>query len=272
MLIPYNARTPSEQPPMILSKLHKFLFLKGRKVAGTSVEVFLSGICGPEDVITPITPIDEKYRIDSGYRYAQNYGADPRKLADYISSLTQATTDDLASNNKSSPRGRFKGHMTYNEICNAHTEPIPKDYLILAIARSPYQQIMSRLNHMVNFKDYKQSGHDMHSSPSEYKEAMDKFIRNMKDNNWGSTWDLCTEKASNHIVVSRFLRFERLESELKGLMNELGISNPPSLPHLKKGQNNPDEFIKEITNPAQLKHINQTYAREFELLGYKTIE
>ncbi len=63
MLIPYNARTPSEQPPMILSKLHKFLFLKGRKVAGTSVEVFLSGICGPEDVITPITPIDENIEL-----------------------------------------------------------------------------------------------------------------------------------------------------------------------------------------------------------------
>lgn len=45
---------------MILSKEHKFVFIKGRKVAGTSVEVFLSEICGKNDIITPITPIDEK--------------------------------------------------------------------------------------------------------------------------------------------------------------------------------------------------------------------
>ena len=38
---------------MILSKKNKFLFIKGRKVASTSVEVFLSSFCGTEDIITP---------------------------------------------------------------------------------------------------------------------------------------------------------------------------------------------------------------------------
>lgn len=39
---------------MIISHRHRFIFLKPRKVAGTSVEVALAEHCGPEDVITPI--------------------------------------------------------------------------------------------------------------------------------------------------------------------------------------------------------------------------
>ncbi|MGY8779204.1 MAG: sulfotransferase family 2 domain-containing protein [Longimicrobiales bacterium] len=39
---------------MIISHRHKFIFLKPRKVAGTSVEVALGRHCGDEDIITPI--------------------------------------------------------------------------------------------------------------------------------------------------------------------------------------------------------------------------
>ena len=43
---------------MILSRKFRFIFIKGRKVGGTSVEMALSTICGPDDIVTPITPID----------------------------------------------------------------------------------------------------------------------------------------------------------------------------------------------------------------------
>ena len=39
---------------MIISHKHKFIFIKPQKTAGTSVELLLSRICGPEDVITPL--------------------------------------------------------------------------------------------------------------------------------------------------------------------------------------------------------------------------
>lgn len=41
---------------MIISHKYKFIFIKTRKTAGTSVEVFLSGICDKNDVVTPIFP------------------------------------------------------------------------------------------------------------------------------------------------------------------------------------------------------------------------
>jgi hypothetical protein len=39
---------------MIISHEHKFILLKTRKTAGTSIEIALSRFCGDDDVITPI--------------------------------------------------------------------------------------------------------------------------------------------------------------------------------------------------------------------------
>ena len=54
---------------MIVSHSHRFIFIKTRKVAGTSVELFLSQFCGEEDIVTTLGP-DEKLREGMG---ARNY-------------------------------------------------------------------------------------------------------------------------------------------------------------------------------------------------------
>jgi hypothetical protein len=58
---------------MIVSHAHRFVFLKTRKTAGTSVEIALSRHCGPDDIITPLVEEDEKLRLECGGRGAQNY-------------------------------------------------------------------------------------------------------------------------------------------------------------------------------------------------------
>jgi hypothetical protein len=47
---------------MIVSHLHKFIFIKTRKTAGTSIEVFLSKHCGHNDIVTPIKPHVEPHK------------------------------------------------------------------------------------------------------------------------------------------------------------------------------------------------------------------
>lgn len=41
---------------MIISHKHRFIFIKTIKTAGTSIETYLSSLCGPDDVFTPILP------------------------------------------------------------------------------------------------------------------------------------------------------------------------------------------------------------------------
>ena len=60
---------------MIVNHEYRFIFVKTRKTAGTSVEIALSAFSGPGDIITPIKPTDEETRRSLGYRGAQNFEA-----------------------------------------------------------------------------------------------------------------------------------------------------------------------------------------------------
>lgn len=62
---------------MIASHAHRFVFLKTRKTAGTSVEISLSKVCGPDDIITEISPEDEELRRAAGGRGPQNFASPP---------------------------------------------------------------------------------------------------------------------------------------------------------------------------------------------------
>jgi hypothetical protein len=62
---------------VIVSHQHRLIFLKTRKTAGTSVEIALSRVCGPDDTITPLTDEDEELRRSVGGRGPQHTASPP---------------------------------------------------------------------------------------------------------------------------------------------------------------------------------------------------
>ena len=256
---------------MIFSELHNFLFLKGRKVASTSFEVALSKICGADDVITPITPVDERHRINLGYRHAQNFGADPEKLKNYIDSVKAADTDQLSQ--LKLPKGHFKNHSTFKEAWAFFGERL-SGKRVIAITRNPYETILSRLNHIALFdKEYKKSGEAIRATPDQLQEALKIFINKLNKESYPKNVSHYEPPHDATIPLKvDYLKFEHLQAELNQFLASLDISESVTLPHLKKGQNLPVEAILDIADSEQLKIINDYFDDEFKVFGYQKLE
>ncbi|MBM7587690.1 hypothetical protein JOC86_004264 [Bacillus pakistanensis] len=69
---------------MIVSHRHKFIFLKAKKTAGTSIEISLSRYCGDKDIITPISPKDELIR-KSINKFPQNHQCQTHQYYNHMS-------------------------------------------------------------------------------------------------------------------------------------------------------------------------------------------
>ncbi len=101
---------------MILSHKHKFIFIKTKKTAGTSIEIALSEFCGPDDIITPITPNDEAIRKKRGHRGPQNYRL---------------------------PGGEFYNHISASEIMRMIDPDIWNSYFKFCVERNPWDKVIS---------------------------------------------------------------------------------------------------------------------------------
>lgn len=111
---------------MIISHKLKLIFIKTKKVGGTSFEIALSKFCTDQDVITPISENDEKLRNALGYQGAQNY---KRKGSFFL------------------PKKRkklFYNHMRAEEVQAVVDASIWESYKKFTIHRNPFDAIISR--------------------------------------------------------------------------------------------------------------------------------
>jgi hypothetical protein len=139
---------------LILSKKFRFVFIKGKRVGGTSVEIALSTICGSRDIITPIAPIDELQRIPIGGR-ARNYAAAREPEDAYIQQIQTSPRHALAQ--VSVPKERYYNHMPLREII-AVFGPSVSSFEIVCVERSPFAKILSWANWLASAEAYLSGG------------------------------------------------------------------------------------------------------------------
>lgn len=104
---------------MIVSHQHRLIFLKTRKTAGTSVEIALSRICGPDDTITRLTDEDEELRGSLGGRGPQHYESPPLAVKAF-------------------------NHMPARGVRKAIGREVWDDYYRFAIERNPWDLVVSQ--------------------------------------------------------------------------------------------------------------------------------
>lgn len=249
---------------MIFSKKHEFLFVKGKKVAGTSVEMALSTICGPCDIITPITPIDEIARMKMGGRGAQNYTESREKERRYLKALLSAAPEKVAEIR--APNRKFKSHMSVRHIQEEIGE-LPRGR-IFAVERDPYAKVISSANSGRNLKSYRASGKPMTADIKIIERIVDRRLVGQTLQECRNIERYCDAKGK---LIARIIRYEHLEQEFAALMAEFGISPAPNLPHAKPGVNANSLDPREVLRRDQLDDINCLFADEFERFGYERI-
>ena len=225
---------------MIISHKYKFIFLKTTKTAGTSVEIALSKFCGVDDIITAISPEDEKTRSDLGYPGPQNhfkYG--PR---DWINILRRKKRRKL-----------FYNHITAEKVTERIKPDIWDSYYKFCFERNPWDRAISTYYWL-----YK----------TEPRPTITEFIKSdallsLKRRGF----DLYT--LGGEIAVDKVCRFEAISDELEEIRKRLGIPEKLELPHAKSKFRKDKRSYRDILGEEEKDIIAELFHDEIDLLGYE---
>ena len=226
---------------MILSHKHKFIFLKTKKTAGTSIEIALSKICGEEDIITPISNKDEITRKELGYRGPQNC----------LVPFQRYNSLDLFRCLRYQKRVEFYNHISAEEVKRYVGEEVWGNYYKFTFDRNPYDKVVSLYYYYGGDSTY---------------ESFQEFI----DSGAISRLNSFDQYSINGIVaVDDIYRFESLSKAIDQINLKLKLKEPIEMPSKRaKGGMRKIKNYRELIDEHARKQIDLVHAREFELLKY----
>jgi hypothetical protein len=228
---------------VIVSHQHRFIFVKTRKTAGTSIEIALSKFCGPTDIITRDTPADQAIRDALGYRSPQNehgIGLTDYRLADWRRLLLKGR------------RARFKNHMEAERVRALVGQTLWGDYYTICVERDPWDKAVSL---------YYWRTRDRSPRP-----PLLTFLRSVSPAAL-SNYHIYADTSG--VIVDRVIRYEHLVDELDALRARLRLPEPIELPRAKGAHRPPDVHYSALVGPAEREIIDRVCAREIALFDYR---
>lgn len=229
---------------MIVSHKHKFIFLKTKKTAGTSIELALTKLCGDEDVITPLAKADEALR--AGGRGAQNWerhGWWQSRRPFLKRRMFRRAAQDYG----------FYNHMTAaaaKELID--DDRIWRDYFKFAFDRNPWDREVSYYFHCYR---------DGSERPS-----FERFVRSDRRarlNNY-EIYSL-----GGDVAVDFVGRYENLQEDLKHALGQVAVKSDLDLPRAKGTFRTETRPYREYYTQATKNLIGEWYRPEIVLLGYE---
>ncbi len=242
---------------MILSLKHRFLFVRGRKVAGTSVEIALSMLCGPEDIAHPLISVDERIRQDMG-GHCGNYSDNPPFERAFIEMIRAAPPERLAG--IAAPPSRYGPHMSVTAVESVFGKPLG-DFQLVGVERDPYAKVISLLHMRRQFDAYRAGAKpDMAAAIGTLEEDLDDAIA--RDGLKGlKSLDLYAGR------TPRILHYETLERDLAAFAADLGVASPP-LPHAKRGPLSNTIDPTRVFRRDQMDFLGDYFSEELAAFGY----
>lgn len=228
---------------MIVCHRYRYIFVKTRKTAGTSIEIALSKFCGPDDIITRDEPPNQEIRAALGHPGPRN---DHRlalrhyRLADWRRLLLRGE------------RAGFVNHMRAERIRNVVGRETWDRYFTFAVERDPWDKAVSL---------YFWRTREMEPRPT-----LLQFLEATKENSL-SNFDHYT--IGGRVAVDRVVRYENLEQGLEEVRLKLGLPEPLVLPRAKSGHRPVGSRSTALVGPREKAIVDRACAREIALFGYQ---
>jgi hypothetical protein len=223
---------------VIISHRHRFIFVRTRKTASTSLEIELSRHVGADDVVTSLCARDEHLRRQAGGHGPQNH-------------LAPGTQSDQPY---PTPPGPGPGVLFYNHMPAAQIRHIVgarvwDDYFTFCFERNPWDKVVSLY---------------FHRHRTEPRPPLSAFVT-------GGEATVAVNFPLYHdgerLLVDVVARYEDMRAALDTIFRRIGIAPPQRLPHAKT------QFRKDtgadLMDEPTADRIAVIFQREIELGGFR---
>ncbi|MEL6338647.1 MAG: hypothetical protein AAFQ65_01940 [Myxococcota bacterium] len=229
---------------MIISHRYRFIFVKTYKTAGSSIEAFLSNVCGPSDVVTPLAPHvpgHEPRNHVGRFNLWQELVLEPEEHRRTLRDFFRST--------------RYYSHLPAKVIRSRVPADTWRQYFKFTVERNPWDKTLSHY-------------HMLRRSPlhriDDLESLDDYFDRGLSCRNY----ELYTK--CGRLLVDRVLRYEALDSELTDVFSQLGVPFLGSLRTRAKSQFRYDRrHYSEVLTGAQIERVADLHQDEISLMGYR---
>ncbi len=242
----------------IVCHQHRFIFIKTRKTAGTSVEIGLSRACSDGDIVTPLSDQfgdNDIRREEGGFGPAgwEKPIREHRGLREWRNLLL-----------KGQRAARIGEHARAAQLKQLLPEEVWSNYHKVTIERNPWDRAVSR------YYWHKSRWENRKRPRSEFPDLTD-YIRwlGREKPHWISDWSLYA--IDDDILADRVLKFESLADDIDSFRSDLIIEADISLPKKKaKGGLRKDRrHYSELLGKREKSLIESLCAREIEAFGYR---
>jgi hypothetical protein len=225
---------------MIISHTHKFIFIKSRKTAGTSIEAALSAHCSGNDVVTPLG--DYRVNRDTGGNWVHK-----------------------AMNSEG-----FEQHDPALGIKNKVSPEVWATYFKFSIARNPWDRVVSdffwkyrndpALKPRRRFYHYLGVPFDELAST---RALLSKFVR---EDDWQTNDRFYI--IDGELCVDYVIRYESLVEGLNDVCARVGLP-PVELPHLKSGIRKKSHHYSQYYDEDTRVLVAQRHQNDLRFFGYR---
>lgn len=230
----------------IISDKYKFIFIKTAKTAGTSIEMALETICGPDDICAPVTkkksarPGEESYnpRNYKGLFIPRIVRPDGRK-----SRFFKEVKDLVVL------RRKYKSHMPATDVCWRVGQKKWGQYFKFTVERNPWDKTVSAY--------FFAQRHPENAIPFE-----EWLPKNLTQSN------MAFYTMGGKVAVDHVLRFENLQADLDATLTKLGVENPPKLPHSKSTFRPKKAHYRDVHTEFTRDYVARICQPEIEYFGY----